>query len=285
MFLSDLKIEYPELPVVEHREEFFELLEKHQVIIVKADTGSGKSTQLPKFLLEWFLEKVDSRKSEVGSDGECHSETPKTCNLKPNTCSFKIGVTEPRRLAAISIADRLREELKDEELVSTKIRFWEQGTNEAPIKVMTDGILLQEFRKDRLFRQYNAIMIDEAHERSLNIDILLGIFKTVLSRRPDFKLIVASATLDAKLFEEFYDNSCVMEAEGRTYPVDVEYYFSDTRTGGALQTRDERGFGRDISGKGDSGLIEEARDAILDLETRHCDHLLCFLPTERDIQD
>ena len=87
---------------------------------------------------------------------------------------FKIGVTEPRRLAAISIADRLREELKDENLVSTKIRFWEQGTNEAPIKVMTDGILLQEFRKDRLFRQYNAIMIDEAHERSLNIDILLA---------------------------------------------------------------------------------------------------------------
>ncbi len=288
--LSNLKIEYPELPVVEHREEFFELLEKHQVIIVKADTGSGKSTQLPKFLLEWFLEKVDSRKSEVGSDGECHSETPKTCNLKPNTCSFKIGVTEPRRLAAISIADRLREELKDEELVSTKIRFWEQGTNEAPIKVMTDGILLQEFRKDRLFRQYNAIMIDEAHERSLNIDILLGIFKTVLARRPDFKLIVASATLDAKLFEEFYDNSCVMEAEGRTYPVDVEYYFggsagSPTFSSLSLSKGNESKDFRDISGKGDSGLIEEARDAILDLETRHRDHLLCFLPTERDIQD
>ncbi|WP_406538640.1 ATP-dependent RNA helicase HrpA [Fibrobacter sp.] len=257
MQLTDLKIEYPELPVVEHREEFFELLEKHQVIIVKADTGSGKSTQLPKFLLEWF----------VGKTREAAAHTPQP---------FKIGVTEPRRLAAISIADRLREELKDEELVSTKIRFWEQGTNEAPIKVMTDGILLQEFRKDRLFRQYNAIMIDEAHERSLNIDILLGIFKTVLSRRPDFKLIVASATLDAKLFEEFYDNSCVMEAEGRTYPVDVEYYFSDYGSASAL---------RDISGKGDSGLIEEARDAILDLETRHRDHLLCFLPTERDIQD
>ena len=203
---------------------------------------------------------------------------------------FKIGVTEPRRLAAISIADRLREELKDEELVSTKIRFWEQGTNEAPIKVMTDGILLQEFRKDRLFRQYNAIMIDEAHERSLNIDILLGIFKTVLSRRPDFKLIVASATLDAKLFEEFYDNSCVMEAEGRTYPVDVEYYFggsagSPTFSSLSLSKGNESKDLRDISGKGDSGLIEEARDAILDLETRHRDHLLCFLPTERDIQD
>jgi HrpA-like RNA helicase len=272
MQLTDLKIEYPELPVVEHREEFFDLLEKHQVIIVKADTGSGKSTQLPKFLLEWFVGRSPESKDPV---------------------KFKIGVTEPRRLAAISIADRLREELKDEELVSTKIRFWEQGSNEAPIKVMTDGILLQEFRKDRLFRQYNAIMIDEAHERSLNIDILLGIFKTVLSCRPDFKLIVASATLDAKLFEEFYDNSCVMEAEGRTYPVDVEYYFggsagSPTFSSLSLSKGNESNdsvHDRDISGKGDSGLIEEARDAILDLETRHRDHLLCFLPTERDIQD
>ena len=314
MLLTDLKIEYPELPVVEHREEFFELLEKHQVIIVKADTGSGKSTQLPKFLLEWFLdERIAGEKhprsvilSEaegsktiqqnderltsdlITSKGEARAHTTEH-EVRP----FKIGVTEPRRLAAISIADRLREELKDENLVSTKIRFWEQGSNEAPIKVMTDGILLQEFRKDRLFRQYNAVMIDEAHERSLNIDILLGIFKTVLAKRPDFKLIVASATLDAKLFEEFYDNSCVMEAEGRTYPVDVEYYFRG-------ETRDERRENgvilsgargaeskdlRDISGKGDSGLIEEARDAILDLETRHRDHLLCFLPTERDIQD
>ena len=246
-----LKIDYPELPVVEHREEFFEMLEKHQVVIVKADTGSGKSTQLPKFLLEWFA------------------------NSSEKTQSFKIGVTEPRRLAAISIADRLREELKDETLVSTKIRFWEQGQSDAPIKVMTDGILLQEFRRDRLFRQYSAVVIDEAHERSLNIDILLGIFKTILQARPEFKLIVASATLDAKLFEEFYDNSCVLEAEGRMYPVDVEYYFD--ADGGVL--------GRDISGKGDSGLIEEARDAILDLESRHRDHLLCFLPTERDIQD
>ena len=258
--LSSLKIEYPELPVVEHREEFFEMLEKRQVVIVKADTGSGKSTQLPKFLLEWFAgtEKGDPRLR--GDD----------------KAGFKIGVTEPRRLAAISIADRLREELKDETLVSTKIRFWEQGQSDAPIKVMTDGILLQEFRRDRLFRQYSAIVIDEAHERSLNIDILLGIFKTVLQARSEFKLIVASATLDAKLFEEFYDNSCVMEAEGRTFPVDVEYFFDgDSAARAALDT----------SGKGDSGLLDEARDAILDLETRHRDHLLCFLPTERDIQD
>ena len=262
MSYENLKIAYPELPVVEHREEFFEMLEKHQVVIVKADTGSGKSTQLPKFLLEWFCKDAGAV-----DGGE---------NARP----FKIGVTEPRRLAAISIADRLREELNDETLVSTKIRFWEQGQSDAPIKVMTDGILLQEFRRDRLFRQYSAIVIDEAHERSLNIDILLGIFKTVLQARPEFKLIVASATLDAKLFEEFYDNSCVLEAEGRTFPVDVEYFLDERR-----KTKDERGEGRDISGKGDSGLLDEARDAILDLETRHRDHLLCFLPTERDIQD
>jgi HrpA-like RNA helicase len=262
---SNLKIEYPELPVVEHREEFFELLEKHQVVIVKADTGSGKSTQLPKFLLEWYSSK-----------GEARAHTSER-EARPQNL-FKIGVTEPRRLAAISIADRLREELKDETLVSTKIRFWEQGQSDAPIKVMTDGILLQEFRRDRLFRQYSAFVIDEAHERSLNIDILLGIFKTVLQARPEFKLIVASATLDAKLFEEFYDNSCVMEAEGRTYPVNVEYYFNSEF---GIQNSELR----DVSGKGDSGLLDEARDAILDLETRHRDHLLCFLPTERDIQD
>ena len=114
MSYENLKIAYPELPVVEHREEFFEMLEKHQVVIVKADTGSSKSTQLPKFLLEWFAGKT------AGEQGE--------------KAGFKIGVTEPRRLAAISIADRLREELKDETLVSTKIRFWEQGQSDAPIR-------------------------------------------------------------------------------------------------------------------------------------------------------
>jgi RNA helicase HrpA len=239
---SALKIEYPNFPVVQKREAFLALLKAHQVIIVKADTGSGKSTQLPKFLLE----------SGLASQG-------------------RIGVTQPRRLAALSIADRLREELKDESLVATRIRFLEEGPAAAPIKVMTDGILLQEFRRDRLFKQYSAIMIDEAHERSLNIDILLGIFKQVVAKRPDFHLIIASATLDAKLFESFYDNACVLEAEGRMFPVEVVYRDPQLDAGKT---------------KGDSGLIEEARDAILDLMTLvGKDHLLCFLPTERDIQD
>ena len=198
------------------------MLEKHQVVIVKADTGSGKSTQLPKFLLEWYAckechsggseatDRIQERMDPIAARRlpprwPCALESGALSAVRQgDKAGFKIGVTEPRRLAAISIADRLREELKDETLVSTKIRFWEQGQSDAPIKVMTDGILLQEFRRDRLFRQYSAIVIDEAHERSLNIDILLGIFKTVLLERPEFKLIVASATLDAKLFEEFY---------------------------------------------------------------------------------
>lgn len=236
-----LQIEYPDLPVVKKREEFLRLLKSHPVVIVKADTGSGKSTQVPKFLLE----------SGISASG-------------------RIGVTEPRRLAALSIADRLREELKDESLVSTRIRFLEEGPKDAPVKVMTDGILLQEFRRDRLFRAYSVIMVDEAHERSLNIDILLGIFKNVLKERPDFRLVIASATLDAKLFEQFYENAAVLEAEGRTFPVQVVY--ADPAQNPSKS-------------KGDSGLVEEARDAILSLEESGKDHLLCFLPTERDIQD
>ena len=141
MSYENLKITYPDLPVVEHREEFFEMLEKHQVVIVKADTGSGKSTQLPKFLLEWYATVRHSCEGENLTDA-VRKRDPR---LRGDDMSvFKIGVTEPRRLAAISIADRLREELKDETLVSTKIRFWEQGQSDAPIKVMTDGILLQE---------------------------------------------------------------------------------------------------------------------------------------------
>jgi RNA helicase HrpA len=236
-----IKCDYPDLPVVKRRQEFLELLKKHQVIIVQADTGSGKSTQLPKMLLESGL------------------------SLKG-----KIGVTQPRRLAALSIADRLREELKDETLVSSKIRFYEEGPENAPLKVMTDGILLQEFRKDRLFTQYSAIMIDEAHERSLNIDILLGILKQVLKKRSDFRLVIASATMDSALFKDFFENSVLLEAEGRMFPVTVEY-------------RDP--FEGENSSKGDSGVLEDALEAILDLETRNRDNLLCFLPTERDIQD
>lgn len=233
---------YPELPVVQKREEFLRLLKEHRVIIVQADTGSGKSTQLPKFLLEAAL--------------HAHG---------------RIGVTQPRRIAALSIADRLREELKDETLVCTKIRFLEEGSADAPLKVMTDGILLQEYRKDRHLRQYGAILLDEAHERSLNIDILLGILRSVVEHRPEFRLIVASATLDAKLFQEFFPGSAILEAEGRLFPVQVEYRPPEER--------------KNAKSRGDSGLLDDAEHAILDLLGDYPDNLLCFLPTERDIQD
>ncbi|HSQ40919.1 MAG TPA: ATP-dependent RNA helicase HrpA [Fibrobacteraceae bacterium] len=234
---------YPDLPVVAKRAEFLDLLTKHQVIIVQADTGSGKSTQLPKFMLEAGL--------------RAHG---------------RIGVTQPRRIAALSIADRLREELQDESLVAARIRFLEEGVANAPLKVMTDGILLQEYRKDRLLRQYGAILLDEAHERSLNIDILLGILRGVVERRPEFRLVVASATLDAKLFQEFFPGSVILEAEGRLYPVDIEYRPAEEGKKGG-------------KARGDSGLLDEAQQAILDLLDDRPDHLLCFLPTERDIQD
>jgi len=233
---------YPELPVVQKREAFLELLKNHRVIIVQADTGSGKSTQLPKFLLEAGLYQFG-----------------------------RIGVTQPRRIAALSIADRLREELQDESLVSTRIRFLEEGRADAPLKVMTDGILLQEFRKDRLLRQYSCILLDEAHERSLNIDILLGILRGVTEHRPEFRLIIASATLDAKLFQEFYPGSAIMDAEGRLFPVSVEYRPPDER--------------KNAKARGDSGLLDDAEAAILELMDDRPDNLLCFLPTERDIQD
>ena len=236
-----IKFDYPDLPVVKKHQEFLEALKKFQVLIVESETGSGKSTQLPKFLLESGIYK-----------------------------SGKIGVTEPRRLAALSIADRLREELHDETLVSSKIRFFEEGKKDAPLKVMTDGILLQEFRTDKMFSAYSAILIDEAHERSLNIDILLGILKSVLKVRKNFKVVIASATMDTHLFQDFFENSYVLKAEGKMFPVQVEYQDpSDLK----------------LNAKGDSGLLEDALLAISDLMSRKKDHLLCFLPTERDIQD
>lgn len=236
-----IKPTYPDLPVVRQRAQFLELLRHHQVIVVRADTGSGKSTQLPKFLLEAGL-----------------------------AAGGQIGVTQPRRIAALSIADRLREELGAADLVSARIRFWEEGAADAPLKVMTDGILLQEFRRDRYLRNYSAIMIDEAHERSLNIDILLGILHGIVQQRPEFRLIISSATLDANLFAQFFPNATTLEAEGRTFPVTVEHWTPETSGSAA---------------KGDSGLLHEAEAAIIALLRDRPDHLLCFLPTERDISD
>jgi RNA helicase HrpA len=230
---------YPNLPVAKVRVEFQEKLSQARVIIVQGETGSGKTTQIPKFCLEMGL-------SERGW----------------------IGCTQPRRIAALSICDRLREELEEQSLVASKIRFHEDIPQGARLKVMTDGILLQEFRKDPWLSEYTCVILDEAHERSLNIDVLLGICKRIWKKRKDFHVVVTSATIDAERFSKFFDDAPVLYVEGRTFPVDIEYWNPPEFL---KSTKDRENY---------LGRVEEA---ILDLQTRNQDHLLCFLPTEKDI--
>lgn len=243
---------YPELPILACREAILKALKENQALVVQGGTGSGKTTQLPKFLLE----------AGFAAGG-------------------RIGITQPRRIAALSITDRLRQETGRADLIGAKIRFHEDVPTGALVKVMTDGILLQEFRRDPLMRQYACVILDEAHERSLNVDILLGIFKTLLPRRPEFRLVVTSATLDANRFAEFLGTgktpAPVVEVEGRQFPVALEYW--------------------DISGKEDADEdddgqptrafppLEAAAIAIRELQSRRPDNLLAFLPTEKEIHE
>ncbi len=189
-----LKMNYPEeLPISGKRDEIRELIDANPVVIVCGTTGSGKTTQLPKIV----------REAGLGKTG-------------------RIGITQPRRLAATGMARRVAEEMQTEygKGVGCQVRFDDQTADETVIKFMTDGILLAETQRDRLLRQYDCIIIDEAHERSLNIDFLLGYLKTILPRRPDLKVIISSATLDAEGFSKFFNHAPIMQVEGRTYPVE-----------------------------------------------------------------
>lgn len=188
---------YPkELPVVEHREEILAALKAHQVVVVVSETGSGKTTQLPKMVAE-----------ALGVEGG------------------RIGCTQPRRIAAASVAKRVAEELKVQlgDFVGYQVRFEDKTSKETRVKFMTDGILLAETQGDPLLRQYEALILDEAHERSLNIDFLLGYLKRLLTKRPDLKLVISSATLDAGSFATFFGSEDhvvpVIEAPGRMFPV------------------------------------------------------------------
>ncbi|MBT1445892.1 ATP-dependent RNA helicase HrpA [Shewanella sp. JM162201] len=190
-------IEYPDnLPVSQKRDEIAAAIAAHQVVIVAGETGSGKTTQLPKICLELGL----------GSRGI-------------------IGHTQPRRLAARSVANRVAEELKSPlgEAVGFKVRFADAINENSYIKLMTDGILLAELSSDKFLNQYDAIIIDEAHERSLNIDFILGYLKQLLPKRPDLKLIITSATIDVDRFSKHFGNAPVIEVSGRTYPVETRY--------------------------------------------------------------
>jgi ATP-dependent helicase HrpA len=193
-----------DLPIVQRREEIAEIIRHHQVAVVCGETGSGKSTQLPKICLE----------------------------IGRHTTGM-IGHTQPRRIAARSIAARIAEELNTPlgQVVGYEVRFDRKVSADTLVKLMTDGILLAESQSDKNFRKYGTIIIDEAHERSLNIDFLLGMMKRVLPHRPELKLIITSATIDAKRFaEHFTDRRInkgqpvpVIEVSGRTFPVEIRY--------------------------------------------------------------
>jgi ATP-dependent helicase HrpA len=194
--LIPTRIEFPDLPVCEKREEIAQLIANNQVVVLAGETGSGKTTQLPKICLS------------IGRG---------TRGL--------IGHTQPRRIAANTVANRIAEELKTKlgEKVGYQVRFSDQSSDQTLIKVMTDGILLAEIQNDPYLNKYDTLIIDEAHERSLNIDFLLGYLKQLLLRRPDLKLIITSATIDLDKFSVHFNKAPVIEVSGRTYPVDVWY--------------------------------------------------------------
>lgn len=230
------------LPVHEKLEEIKKAIAEHQVTIICGETGSGKTTQLPKICLELGR----------GAAG-------------------LIGHTQPRRLAARSVAERIAEELKSEigSAVGYKVRFTDHTSRDACIKLMTDGILLAETQTDRYLAAYDTIIIDEAHERSLNIDFLLGYLKQLLPRRPDLKVIITSATIDAERFSQHFNGAPVLEVSGRTYPVEILY--------------------RPLTSKDEDDAEVELTDAIVDAADELARHgegdILVFLPGEREIRE
>jgi ATP-dependent helicase HrpA len=235
-------IDYPtELPVAERREEIARAIAGHQVVIVAGETGSGKTTQLPKICLELGRGR---RK--------------------------RIGHTQPRRLAARTVAQRIAQELNTRlgELVGYQVRFTDRVSDDSAIKLMTDGILLAEMQHDRLLQAYDTIIIDEAHERSLNIDFLLGYLKRILPRRPDLKLIITSATIDLESFSRHFDDAPVVEVSGRTYPVETLYPGSAENTDEGVQ----------------SHIVSLVQEIDAGQFGRRGD-VLVFLPGERDIRE
>ncbi|WP_167880442.1 ATP-dependent RNA helicase HrpA [Nocardioides guangzhouensis] len=248
-----LTIRYPpELPVSERRDDIAAAIRDHQVVIVAGETGSGKTTQLPKICLE------------LGR------------GLKG-----LIGHTQPRRIAARSVAERIAEELDTElgDLVGYQVRFTDRTSRSSRLKLMTDGILLAELQRDRQLRKYDTIIIDEAHERSLNIDFILGYLKRLLPKRPDLKVIITSATIDPERFAAHFADrrgrpAPIVEVSGRTYPVEVRY-----RPLIELPEEDEEGeaFVRDQT--------EAILDAVAELLQEGPGDVLVFLPGEREIRD
>ncbi|HKX54471.1 MAG TPA: ATP-dependent RNA helicase HrpA, partial [Xanthomonadales bacterium] len=241
----------PALPITAAREEILAAFEKHPVLIVAGETGSGKTTQLPKMLLQ----------AGYG-------------------CRGQIGCTQPRRIAATAMASRVAEELQTElgTAVGYQVRFRERISNDSYIKFMTDGVLLAETIRDPLLLAYDAILIDEAHERSLNIDFLLGYLKTLLPQRPDLKLVITSATIDTEKFSRHFDHAPVITVSGRGYPVEIEYQ----PLAGSSRS-DETGDSKEPSDKDLYRGIADAVKRLTRIDPRG--DILVFLSGEREIRE
>ncbi len=228
----------PELPVSQRKDEIAQAIRDHQVVIIAGETGSGKTTQIPKICLELGR----------GVAGQ-------------------IGHTQPRRLAARTVAERIAEELGSPlgETVGYQVRFTDVSADDTLIKLMTDGILLTELARDRQLSRYDTLILDEAHERSLNIDFILGYLRQLLPERPDLKLIITSATIDPERFAAAFGGAPVIEVSGRTYPVEVRY--------------------RPIEGGEDGDQGQAILDAVDELSAEGPGDILVFLSGEREIRD
>ncbi|RZF83775.1 ATP-dependent RNA helicase HrpA [Pseudoalteromonas sp. S4488] len=239
------KVTYPEqLPVSQKKDDIKQAIANNQVVIIAGETGSGKTTQIPKMCLELGR----------GVDGY-------------------IGHTQPRRLAARSVANRIAEEMQCElgQQVGFKIRFSDQVSDNSYIKLMTDGILLAEIQQDRYLNQYDTIIIDEAHERSLNIDFILGYLKNLLLKRPDLKVIITSATIDPERFSKHFDDAPIIEVSGRTFPVEVRY-------------RPTTEINKDEM-EADGDQLQGIFDAVDELCDEGPGDILIFMNGEREIRD
>ncbi|WP_344162981.1 ATP-dependent RNA helicase HrpA [Nocardiopsis rhodophaea] len=239
------QISYPaSLPVSQKKDDIAEAIRDHQVVIVAGETGSGKTTQLPKICLELGR----------GVQGS-------------------IGHTQPRRIAARTVAERIAEELDSPlgQTVGYKVRFTDHSGEDTLVRVMTDGILLAEIQQDRMLRRYDTLIIDEAHERSLNIDFLLGYLKQLLPRRPDLKVIITSATIDPERFSRHFDDAPIVEVSGRTYPVEVRYRPIAEDGGDTDDTERDQ--------------VQAICDAVEELGREAPGDVLVFLSGEREIRD
>jgi ATP-dependent helicase HrpA len=251
-------ITYPDLPVSDRRDEIAKSISEHQVVVVAGETGSGKTTQLPKICLELGR----------GIRGT-------------------IGHTQPRRLAARTVAQRIADELGTPlgDTVGYTVRFTDQASDRTLVKLMTDGILLAEIQRDRRLLRYDTLILDEAHERSLNIDFLIGYLRELLPRRPDLKVIVTSATIEPERFAAHFNGAPIVEVSGRTYPVEIRYRPLEVAVQAVGDQDDPDDPDHEIVRTEMRDQTEAIVDAIGELEKEPPGDVLVFLSGEREIRD